>query len=211
VLNGGNAREPNGQLEDTMTDRHAIERRRPIAGLRLLRLLVLLLPILLLACSTGGGDDDDDATPVPTQTATATVSPTSTALPTPSPTPTVEPSPTVYIPPTVAVTDDDSIQSCLERNLTAELLISLSMDDTSLTEDVMRTCLETTIPPELTFFLNPIIDDASQCALEVSKTLSNEELIALGGDNSARKDEITDRVVSDILSCLGSKYGFDFL
>jgi len=111
----------------------------------------------------------------------------------------------------VAVSDDDSIQSCLERNLTAELLISLSMDDTSLTEDIMRTCLETTIPSELIFLLNPIIDDASECALDISKTLSNEELIALGGNDSTRKDEITDRVVSDILSCLGSKYGFDFL
>ncbi len=186
-----------------MTNRHA-DRRRPIAGLGL---ILLLLPLLLLACSTGGSDDATPVPSVPPATATATVTPS----PTPTPTPTVAPSPTIYIPPTVAVTDDDSIQSCLERNLTADLLISLSMDDTSLTEDVMRTCLETTIPSELIFLLDPIIDDASECALDVSKTLSNEELIALGGDDSARKDEITDRVVSDILSCLGSKYGFDFL
>lgn len=185
-----------------MTDRHAV-RRRPVTGLGL---FVLLLPLLLAGCLTGEGDD---ATPAPTTTvtATATVSPT----PSPSPTPTVTPSPTAFIPPTVAVSEDDSIQSCLERNLTPELLISLSMDDTSLTEDVMRTCLETTIPSELTFLLNPIIDDASECALEVSKTLSNEELIALAGDDSAQKSAITDRVVGDILSCLGSKYGFDFL
>lgn len=186
-----------------MTDRHAIRRRWPAAGFAP---LLVLLALTLLACSPGGGDDED-ATPVPTVTATATASPS----PTPSPTATVIPSPTPFIPPTVAVSDDDSIQSCLERNLTAELLISLSMDDTSLTEDVMRACLETTIPSELIFLLNPIIDDASECALEVSKTLSNEELLALGGDDSARKDEITDRVVSDILSCLGGKYGLDFL
>jgi hypothetical protein len=111
----------------------------------------------------------------------------------------------------VAVEDHDSVQSCLERNLTPELLISLSMDDTTLTEDIMRTCLETTIPSQLMFLLNPIIDDASECALDVSKTLSNNELIALAGDDSTRKNEITDRVVRDILSCLGSKYGFDFL
>ena len=178
-----------------MTDRHADRRRRPLTRFGL---LLSLLSLLLIACSTGG----DDATPIPTATATATATPS----PTPSPTPTVTPSPTPFIPPTVAVSDDDSIQSCLERNLTAELLISLSMDDTSLTEDIMETCLETTIPSELTFLLNPIIEDASECALDVSKTLSNEELIALAGDDTARKDEITEHVVGDILSCLGDKY-----
>ena len=111
-----------------------------------------------------------------------------------------------FIPPTVAVTDDDSIQSCLERNLTPELLISLSMDETALTEDILETCLETTIPSQLTFLMDPIIEDASDCALDVSKTLSNEELIALAGDDSTRKDEITDGVVDDILSCLGDRY-----
>jgi hypothetical protein len=80
------------------------------------------------------------------------------------------------------------------------------MDETELTEDILETCLETTVPSELTFLLSPIIDDASECALDVSKTLSNEELIALAGDNSVRKDEITDRVVGDILSCLGDRY-----
>lgn len=184
-----------------MIDRHAVRCRQPVAGFGL---FLALLPLLLIACSPGGGDD---ATPVPTAVPTETAVPS----PTPSPTPTVTATPTAFIPPTVAVSDDDSIQSCLERNLSAELLISLSRDDTSLTEDVMRTCLETTIPSELVFLLNPVIDDASECALEVSQTLSNEELITLGGSNSTRKDEITDRVVSDILSCLGDKYGFDFL
>ena len=182
-----------------MTQHIGKRHRRPIG---LVALLLALLPLLLAGCSTGGGDAS-----TPTPTATATSSPT----PSPTPTPTVTPSPTAFVPPTVAVADDDSIQSCLERNLTPELLISLSMDDTTLTEDIMRTCLETTIPSQLMFLLNPIIDDASECALDVSKTLSNEELIALAGDNSARKSEITDRVVRDILSCLGSKYGFDFL
>lgn len=184
-----------------MTDRHAVRRLRPIAGSGL---LLVLLPMLLFACSRGGGVE---ATPTPTVSPTATTAPS----PTPSPIATVTPSPTPFVAPTVAVTDDDSIQSCLERNVTAELLISLSKDDTELTQDIMRTCLETTIPSELIFLLNPIIDDASECALDISKTLSNEELIALGGNDSARKDVITDRVVSDILSCLGSKYGFDFL
>jgi hypothetical protein len=177
-----------------MTDRHTYQRRRPLTTIGM---LLALLPLLLAGCSTGTGDD-----PTPTPTATVTPSPT------PTPTPTVTPSPTAYVQPTVAVTDDDSIQSCLERNVTAELLISLSMDDTALTEDIMKTCLETTLPSQLTFILDPVIEDASECALDVSKTLSNEELIALAGDNSARKDEITDGVVSDILSCLGDKYAF---
>lgn len=187
-----------------MTARQRIPQRRLAIWLGI---MTVLLPILL-ACSPGEGDD---ATPVPTATPTATETPSPTPTPTPSPTPTVTPSPTPFVPPTVAVTDDDSIQSCLERNVTAELLISLSLDDTELTEDIMRTCLETTIPSELVFLLNPLIDDASECALDTSKTLSNEELIALGGKDSAEKGEITDRVVDDILSCLGSKYGFDFL
>jgi hypothetical protein len=186
-------------MEASMTEHIDTRRHRPIGWIGL---LLALLPLLLVGCSTGGGDSAS-----PTPTATATSSPT----PSPTPTPTVTPSPTAFIPPTVAVEEDDSIQSCLERNLTPGLLISLSKDDTSLTEDIMRTCLETTIPSQLMFLLNPIIDDASECALDVSKTLSNEELIALAGDNSTRKDEITDRVVGDILSCLGSKYGFDFL
>ncbi len=182
-------------MEDSVRDRHATPCRRIPARIGL---LLSLLPLLLVACSSGG----DDPEPTATVPATATATPS----PTPSPTPTVTPSPTPFIPPTVAVTDDDSIQSCLERNLTAELLISLSMDDTTLTEDILETCLETTVPSQLTFLLNPIIDDASECALDVSKTLSNEELIALAGDNSARKSEITDGVVDDILSCLGDKY-----
>jgi hypothetical protein len=177
-----------------MTDRHERQRRRPLTTIGM---MLALLPLVLVACSTGTGDD-----PTPTPTATVTPSPT------PSPTPTVTPSPTPYVQPTVAVTDDDSIQSCLERNVTAELLISLSMDDTSLTEDIMKTCLETTLPSQLTFILNPVIEDASECALDISKTLSNDELIALAGNNSTRKDEITDRVVSDILGCLGDKYSF---
>jgi hypothetical protein len=177
-----------------MTDRHERQRRRPLTTMAM---LLALLALLLAGCSTGAGDD-----PTPTPTATITPSPT------PSPTPTVTPSPTPYVQPTVAVTDDDTIQSCLERNITPELLISLSNDDTSLTEDIMKTCLETTLPSQLTFILNPVIEDASECALDVSKTLSNEELIALAGNNSARKDEITDQVVRDILGCLGDKYSF---
>ncbi|HEX5166102.1 MAG TPA: hypothetical protein VFV93_11950, partial [Thermomicrobiales bacterium] len=144
-----------------MTERTAHRRRRPIGRIGL---LLALLPLLLFGCSTSGGESS-----TPTPTATATSSPT----PEPTSTPTATPSPTAFVPPTVAVEDDDSIQACMERNLTPELLISLSKDDTSLTEDIMRTCLETTIPSPLMFLLNPIIDDASECALDVSKTLSN--------------------------------------
>lgn len=160
---------------------------------------LVIVPLLLAACAAGplGGD------PAPTPTATVTPSPA------PSPTPTATPSPTPFIAPTVAVTDDDSIQSCLQRNLTPELLISLSRDDTALTRDILRTCLETTVPAQLVWLLGPIIDDASECALDVSKTLSNQELVTLAGPDSAEKQAIVNRVVDDIVGCLTDKYGLD--
>jgi hypothetical protein len=163
-------------------------------------LMVAVLVALLGAnCSGPLGDDDADAGPA------------STSTPAPTATPTVTPSPTPFIPPTVAVTEDDDIRSCLERNLTPELLVSLSLDDTELTEDILRTCLETTIPAQLMFLLDPLVEDASQCALDTSKTLTNEELLALGGEDGPRKDEIVDRVIDDILDCLADEYGLDFL
>lgn len=160
---------------------------------------LLILSLVSVACSPGS---DPDPTPTPMPTATPTVTPT----PTPTPTPTATPSPTPFVPPTVAVQDDDSIESCLERNMTPELLISLSLDQTELTEDVLRACLETTIPAPLVFLLDPVIEDASECALEVSDTLSNDELIALAGEDGASKDVVVERVVDDILSCLQDKY-----
>jgi len=167
--------------------------------------LMLIIPVLLAACSVGS-DPDPTPTPVPTATATATATPTVTPTPSPTPTPTATPSPIPFVPPTVAIQDDDTIESCLERNLTPELLISLSMDQTELTEDVLRACLETTIPAPLVFLLDPVIEDASECALEVSDTLTNEELFTLAGPDGTEKDVVVDRVVDDILSCLQDKY-----
>lgn len=164
--------------------------------------------LLLAACSPLSGPDP---TPTPTATPTVTPSPTPSPTPTPTPTPSPTPTPTPFIPPTVAVEDGDSIQGCLERNLTPELLISLSMDDTSFTQEVMRTCLETRIPGALVFLLDPIIEDASECALDVSKTLTNSELIVLAGNDSAQKDPVVSRVSNDIVDCLFGKYGLDFL
>lgn len=175
----------------------------------LVRPAVLLAAMALLAsCSSPLGNDAPD----PTATLAPTVVPTATASPTPAPTNTPAPTatPTVFVPPTVAVAEDDSPQQCLERNLTPELLISLSMDDTSLTQDIFRTCLVTIVPEELVFLLDPVIEDASECALDVSKTLSNDELIALASGDSAKQDAITESVSTDILSCMSEKYGFDF-
>lgn len=105
--------------------------------------------------------------------------------------------------------DDDSVESCLERNITPELLISLQMDDTELTEDILRECLETQIPNELVFLMGPIIDDAADCTLEVSKTLTTDELIDLASDDTERKTAIVSQVVDDILACVADEYGLD--
>jgi hypothetical protein len=174
-------------------------------------LTVIVTCILMLTAACGGSSPEPTATPSPTATATITPTPSPTSTPSPTATPSPTPSPTPFIPPTVAVTDSDSIQSCLERNLTPELLVSLSQDDTSLTKDIMRTCLETTIPSQLVFLMGPIIDDASQCALDVSKTLSNDDLFALAGNDQTRKDAIINDVSNKIVSCVASKYGLDFL
>lgn len=85
------------------------------------------------------------------------------------------------------------------------------MDDTTLTQDIMRTCLKTLLPGALVSLLDPIIEDASQCALDVSKTLSNDDLIVLSGDNTASKDAVVSRVSNEIVDCLANKYGLDFL
>ena len=153
------------------------------------------IALLLTACASLSA-------PTPTPIPTATPSPTPTPIPTVTPT---------FAPPTVAVQDGDSIRGCLERNLTPELLISLSQDDTTFTGDVMRTCLATQIPVPLVALLDPIIDDASQCVLDGSKTLSNSDLIDLASGDSARKDAIVSRVASGVVDCLTTKCGLDFL
>ncbi|MCO5176525.1 MAG: hypothetical protein M9890_06090 [Thermomicrobiales bacterium] len=173
-------------------------RRLPIPA-RLRLGISLLAVVLVLAGCASIGAPDPTATPLPSPTPTAT------------PIPTATPSPTPFVPPTVAVQDDDSIRPCLERNLTPELLISLSMDDTTLTKDIMRTCLETQIPGPLVSLIDPIIEDASECALDVSKTLSNDDLIILSGDNTTSKDAVVSRVANGIVDCLASKYHLDFL
>jgi hypothetical protein len=107
----------------------------------------------------------------------------------------------------VAVVEDDDVRACLERNLTPELLVSLSRDETDLTEDILRECLETQLPDPLVWLLGPIVEEMSECTLDVSKTLTNQELIALGGPDSAQKDEIVDRVTGDILECTADGFG----
>ena len=185
---------------------HALD-GRPGGSRLLLWTLALVALVLVSACSSPLDDDDQ---PEATATATASPTPTVTPTPSPSPTPTVTPTATPFVPPTVAVQEDDSVQSCLERNITPELLISLSRDETELTEDIFRTCLEQSIPSELIFLLDPIIEDASECALDVSKTLSHQQLITLAGPDGPEKDQIVEDVVTDILGCLGDKYGIDF-
>ena len=85
-------------------------------------------------------------------------------------------------------------------------MISLSRDDTSLTNDVISSCLETQLPSQLVFLLGPIIDTTSQCALDTSKTLSNQDLITLAGPDGADKDTVVNRVTDDILSCTADHY-----
>ena len=85
------------------------------------------------------------------------------------------------------------------------------MDDTSFTQAVMRTCLETQIPGPIVFLLDPIIKDASLCEIDVGKTLTHSELIVLSGSDSAQKDAVVSQVSNDIVDCLFNKYGIDFL
>jgi hypothetical protein len=166
--------------------------------------LIVALLLLGTACTTGGSSASP--TPATPPTATATRTPSATATPEPTATPTVTPSPTPYVAPTVAVVADDNVRDCLERNLTPELLISLSRDDTSLTNDVISSCLKTQLPSQLVFLLGPIIDTTSQCALDTSKTLSNQDLITLAGPDGADKDTVVNRVTDDILSCTADHY-----
>jgi hypothetical protein len=173
--------------------------RRP----RLARCFVVLVALLLLGagCSTGGSSATK--TPLPP---TATATPSATATPAATDTPLATPSPTPFVPPTVAVTSSDTVRSCLQNNLTPQLVISLSQNDDTLVNQIITTCLKTQIPSELVFLLSPIIDTTSQCAVDESKTLSNQDLVTLAGPDGDAKTAVINRVTDDILSCTASHY-----
>lgn len=110
---------------------------------------------------------------------------------------------------TVAVEPDDTIQSCFERNLTPALLLSLYRENTTLSDNIIRACLETQLPSEVVGLANPIIGETSECASEVSQTLTTEEVLILGqeeGAAEAEKDVVIDRVTTDILHCVAETY-----
>jgi len=110
---------------------------------------------------------------------------------------------------TVAVAEGDTIQSCLERNLTPALLLSLYRENTTLSDNIIRACLETQLPSELVGLANPIIGETSRCASQVSQTLTTEEVLILGqepGASESGKDAVIDRVTNDILRCLAETY-----
>jgi hypothetical protein len=173
------------------------------------RALALLAVALILVAACGPLDDDPAPTPTPfpTSTATRTPSPTPTATPAPTATPTVTPSPTPFIPPTVAIVDGDSVEECIQRNLGPGLLYTLSQDDDSLTNEILTECLEEHLPDTLVWALGPIIDQASECAVEVSRTLTNVDLIILNGPEGEQKDELVNQVTDDILRCTAEGFG----
>ena len=110
---------------------------------------------------------------------------------------------------TVAVSPDDTIQTCFERNLTPALLLSLYRENTTLSDNIIRACLETQLPSELVGLANPIIGETSRCASQVSQTLTTEEVLILGqepGTSEQAKEAVIDRVTSDILRCLVDTY-----
>lgn len=110
---------------------------------------------------------------------------------------------------TVAVAPGDTIQSCFERNLTPALLLSLYRENTTLSDNIIRACLETQLPSELVGLANPIIGETSRCASQVSQTLTTEEVLILGqepGTDESAKDTVINRVTTDILRCLAETY-----
>lgn len=174
------------------------------------RALALLGVGLILVAACGPLDDDPapTATPLPpTATATATPSPTATATPSPTPTPTATPTATPFIMPTVAIVDGDSVEECIQRNLGPGLLYTLSQGDDSLTNDILTECLEEQLPDRLVWLMGPIIDQASECAVEISGTLTNTDLIILNGPDSPAKEELVDGVTSDLLRCTAEEFG----
>ncbi len=110
---------------------------------------------------------------------------------------------------TVAIEPGDTIQTCFERNLTPALLLSLYRENTTLSDNIIRACLETQLPSELVGLANPIIGETSRCASQVSQTLTTEEVLILGqepGTSEIAKDAVVDRVTNDILRCLAETY-----
>lgn len=111
---------------------------------------------------------------------------------------------------TVAVGPDDTIASCMERNVSPALLLSLYRGQTTLSNDIIRTCLRRDIPPELVGLIDPIIRQTSTCASETSRTLTAEEVLILGqaeGTAEAEKGRIIRRFVRDTLECVADVYG----
>jgi hypothetical protein len=108
---------------------------------------------------------------------------------------------------TVAVEPGDSARACLERNLTPELLLALYREDTTLSNDIIRTCLEQDLPQQLVGLIDPIIQETSRCASERAQQLTTEEVLVLGqqGQN-AEKDAIVRRVSGDILRCVARSF-----
>jgi hypothetical protein len=108
---------------------------------------------------------------------------------------------------TVAVHPDDSIQTCLQRNMTPELLLSLYRDNTTLSDNIIRTCLQQDLPAELVGLMDPIIRRTSQCASTTSKTLTTEEVLILGqSGRTAEKDAVIERVARDTVICVAQEY-----
>jgi hypothetical protein len=110
---------------------------------------------------------------------------------------------------TVAVEPDDTIQRCFERNLTPALLLSLYREDTTLSDTVIRACLETQIPSEIVELGDPIIQETSRCASRVSRTLTTEDVLVLGqepGVAETEKRAIIKRVAIEIVRCVARTY-----
>ena len=111
------------------------------------------------------------------------------------------------VPATVAIAPDDSIQSCFERNLTPALLLNLYRGDTTLSNDIIRACLEQDLPPELVGLIDPIIEETSRCASSVAQTLTTEEVLILGQEgDSPEKQRVIRRVAEDIVRCVARRY-----
>jgi hypothetical protein len=145
------------------------------------------------------GDDD-----LPRPTAVV-----ATPAPGESPVPTQigQASPTPSLLATVAVVADDTIESCLTRNLSPALLLSLYRDDTRLSNEIIRVCLDTQLPGDVIGISDPIIRKTSDCAAEVAQSLTTEEVLILGQEgNNAEKDAVTRRVVLDILACVAEDF-----
>lgn len=110
---------------------------------------------------------------------------------------------------TVAVSADDSIASCMEGNVSPALLLSLYREQTTLSNDIIRTCLSQDLPPELVGLIDPIIRQTSTCASGTSHTLTAEDVLVLGqadGTAEAEKDRIIRRFVRDTLECVADVY-----